>query len=397
MLYCALTFLFLSRSYTFLFPRQETISSSSSFQAIALVIYILSTLFILKSTPIKRFFWESWPLLIFIGLMFASVFWSDIPSKTFSRSIAMFGTLLLAYSLVRTLTMDQLLQVIIVSLGIGAVFSFIFGLFVPSLGIHAGETSIDHIGLWKGVYGFKNHLGRFMLILLLAIFAIYILKGKLNRVQLVLVALSIILLFKSGSSTALMLAVICPISYYLINLLESKKLNHYFKVVFIFILIGLFCFAIQILPWVVTEVFGKDMTGSGRTEIWTAIFSVSQNPLLGHGFGGVFWGEYNSAYYLLDEAWYNLGHAHNGIVDIWIELGYVGLALCLLINFKLLLMLYRQVFIRKNLLLLFPFLMVLFLTLYSLSGGGYVKQNNLMWVLFCCSWFYCMQQKEVAK
>ncbi|WP_261844970.1 O-antigen ligase family protein [Aliamphritea ceti] len=307
----------------------------------------------------------------------------------------MAGTLVFSYVLYRSSTILTFTSIIICALTLGAILSLFFGFFIPDLGIHAGETSIDHIGLWKGVYGFKNHLGRFMVVLTLAVFVMIFVFKRTDFKYFLILLMSMFLIYKSGSSTALLLLFICPLIYCFLNIIVSSKINRYIQALVLLIFLSFVLIGILVLPYIVVEIFGKDMTGSGRTDIWFSLFNVSQSPLIGHGFGGVFWGEYNSAYYLLDEAWFNLGHAHNGWVDIWIELGYIGLFLYLLITLKVVYAAYNLVFRKKYNIYAYIFLLILFLFLYSFSGGGFVKQNNMLWVLFCCSWYYVYSRERI--
>lgn len=380
--------LFLSRSFTFIFEREEGIGSSSSFQIIALIVYVASTYILINTSRIKIFFYESRYILIFIFLMFLSSIWSDIPGKTFSRSIAMLGTLIFAYIVYRTLNIEQFIKMIMITLGIGALISLLLAIFLPDLGIHSGETSIDHIGLWKGVYGFKNHLGRFMVILIFCILSLFLINKKIAPYQFGILLVALICTIKSGSSTAFLLLFFCPFILFFSLFLKNRHIKSELKIVSILLFVMFIVLAMLILPWIVTEVFEKDMTGSGRTLVWEALYNASQKPWFGHGFGGVFWGEYNSAYYLLDEDYYNLGHAHNGVVDIWLELGYVGTLLYLFINFKAIYQGFKRTVIEGDEYSSIFFITIIFIVLYTLSGGGFVKQNNLMWVLFCVSWFY---------
>jgi len=373
--------------------REEGIGSSIVFQIFAFLIYVVSFFIATNERWLRQFFFDSGALILLVLLMFLSVLWSDLPIKTFTRSVAMAGTLLFSYVVCRALSLKDFTYLMVMVFGLGAIFSLVFGLFFPQLGIHAGETSIDHIGLWKGVYGFKNHLGRFMLIFFMALLVILFIYKELSIKLLFFLMVSLLLIFKSGSSTALILLVLCPVIYFCLMVIENRKIDSHLKFSLILLLSFIVILSIIILPYIVSEVFGKDMTGSGRTDVWFALFEASQNPLFGHGFGGVFWGEFNSAYFLLDEDWYNLGHAHNGLVDIWLELGYVGASVYLLLSLKILLRAYKLVIKSKCSQYTFIFLIVVFLFLYSFSGGGFVKQNNMLWVLFCCSWFYLFSYK----
>jgi O-antigen ligase len=70
----------------------------------------------------------------------------------------------------------------------------------------------------------------------------------------------------------------------------------------------------------VTTVFQRDATFTGRTDIWHAVIDVaSRTPLLGVGFGG-YWGlrdEEISSTLLVRES-------HSGYLDVYLETGLVG-------------------------------------------------------------------------
>jgi exopolysaccharide production protein ExoQ len=63
--------------------------------------------------------------------------------------------------------------------------------------------------------------------------------------------------------------------------------------------------------------FGRDATLTGRTDIWASLLPVAEQKFfLGHGFGG-FWTTENQ------EA-HDVGEAHNGYLDLRLDLGMVG-------------------------------------------------------------------------
>ncbi|WP_295891661.1 O-antigen ligase [uncultured Vibrio sp.] len=393
-LFFIMSILFFSRSFTFLLVKEEGIGSSAIFQLFSLLIYVLSFAIILKRVPIYYVIKESKWILLFISLMFASSVWSDLPGKTFSRSVAMLGTVLFSYSLYICYSAKEATRLIIIPLGVGAFLSLFLALFLPTLGVHGSESNAAHIGLWKGVYGFKNHLGRFMVILVLALIATSLNNRKIKHSELILVLVAIFCTIKSGSSTALFLLAVCPAIIFAIYTFTSEKFSIFFKMSTFAILIFMSILVVLITPWIVTEIFNKDMTGSGRTLLWDSLFNASQNPYFGHGFGGVFWGEFSSAFFLMDEYYYMLGHAHNGFVDIWLELGYFGVFIFIALLMKMLYtgkIVFSSSFFSEN---TFFFVVIIFLILYSISGGGFVKQNNLMWVLFCMSWFYLHSERN---
>jgi O-antigen ligase len=79
----------------------------------------------------------------------------------------------------------------------------------------------------------------------------------------------------------------------------------------------------------ITSAYGKELTFSGRTYIWTAsVDAIERRPLLGHGVGALFWQEGITPE--TAEIWRQVGfpntHAHNGALDLALQLGLVGLA-----------------------------------------------------------------------
>jgi exopolysaccharide production protein ExoQ len=94
------------------------------------------------------------------------------------------------------------------------------------------------------------------------------------------------------------------------------------------------CVGLQYLPRVL-EGIGKDATLTGRTGIWGLLLrSIAKRPLLGFGYDA-FWegvkGE--SANVILATHWV-FGYAHNGIIEICLQLGLVGTAVFLVTLFQ---------------------------------------------------------------
>lgn len=69
----------------------------------------------------------------------------------------------------------------------------------------------------------------------------------------------------------------------------------------------------------VASIFSRDETLTGRTDIWAYLIPyATAYPLLGHGFGG-FWTDVHRAA--------TSSHAHNGYLDIILNIGFIGLIL----------------------------------------------------------------------
>jgi O-antigen ligase len=74
---------------------------------------------------------------------------------------------------------------------------------------------------------------------------------------------------------------------------------------------------------------GRDATLTDRTVIWEILVDLArERPWLGRGYGG-FW--FSDVYLWFADRWGAIDHAHNGYMDLWLELGYVGLAMFVLL------------------------------------------------------------------
>jgi O-antigen ligase len=76
---------------------------------------------------------------------------------------------------------------------------------------------------------------------------------------------------------------------------------------------------------IVTKLLGRNMTFTDRTYIWEDLLTLHTNPFFGVGYDS-FWLGQRLDFFLQK---YNVDHAHNGFLAIYLELGAVGLLLFL--------------------------------------------------------------------
>jgi exopolysaccharide production protein ExoQ len=123
---------------------------------------------------------------------------------------------------------------------------------------------------------------------------------------------------------------------------------------------------------------GKDPTLTDRTKIWTSLLNMQTDPLLGTGYESFWLGP------RLQQFWQTSGlgrinEAHNGYLEIYVNLGIIGL--CLLGGF--LMASYRTICRRLT-----PFSSLASFTLaiwavmlfYSVTEAGF--RSGLMWIMF---------------
>jgi O-antigen ligase len=76
---------------------------------------------------------------------------------------------------------------------------------------------------------------------------------------------------------------------------------------------------------------GKDPSMTGRTLIYQEVWhSIMKRPFLGYGFGG-FWfpGSLESQRIGLAIGWPNIGYAENGVLELALQTGFLGVGLTL--------------------------------------------------------------------
>src|SRR5690606_11364726 len=93
-------------------------------------------------------------LLCFILMMLLSSLWSDSPSVTLRKTIALYGTTLLGLYLVQNYSLTGVLKIISIALNVTGIFSLLAAVLLPSYGIMHDL----HEGAWRGVYPHKNYL-----------------------------------------------------------------------------------------------------------------------------------------------------------------------------------------------------------------------------------------------
>ena len=128
------------------------------------------------------------------------------------------------------------------------------------------------------------------------------------------------------------------------------------------------------------QALGRNLTLTGRTDIWAAVIPMAPNPLVGAGFES-FW----LSPRVHDRLWevipgLPLNEAHNGYIEVYLELGWVGLVLVVLIfisGYRRSVMAFRRAPGLGGLMIAY----VLAAMLYSITEAGF-RMMHPMWIFF---------------
>jgi exopolysaccharide production protein ExoQ len=208
--------------------------------------------------------------------------------------------------------------------------SFIAIFAYPQFGIHnpGNTTNPEHYGAWRGMSGHKNDFGR-LLALSCNIFLIGFLTRTSRRwIYLAFALFSILLIGGSRSGQAVVLVVLPPITLVMLLWLRRMSLQIRSLVILVAIPIGIFLSLLSnVIITEVLNILGKDPTLTGRSEIWSAVIaSLGHHILLGGGYG--------TGWELVAEGVFlriggTMTHAHNGYLDLVLDVGIVGASITL--------------------------------------------------------------------
>ena len=269
-----------------------------------------------------------WPTLLIamllVGLAFASKWWSLAPDVTVRRVMALFFTSLFAVWLAATFPgrrLPVLLAWTGLFMGIGALL-FVFGW--PAVGVHHEANA----GLWRGMWSEKNQMGWVMTGSAVAAAAVIASPGKGREMAVVSWLLSVLLVLGTQSKTSLL----CLIGATALigGLWILRKVPPALTVagVWLGVIVAGAIVAVAIYDsGLILQALGKDPTLTGRTQIWDALFRQSAlRPWTGYGYSA-FWGSHSTpANYIRLETQWVVPSAHNGWMEILVELGRIGIA-----------------------------------------------------------------------
>lgn len=280
-------------------------------------------------------------LFAFLLLAGASIAWSIDPTLTARRLLRLFTIVVACSAFMLMAWHPQRFQNVvrpILSLVLGG--SLIFGLVYPEFAIHE-QSATELAGAWRGLANHKNSLGA-----LASMSMLFWFHGWLCReVRFVAflggtsIAMACLLLSRSSTSLAATIAVLAFVG---LTLRAPRGLKPFVPYAVVSIAAVLLLYALLTLGLIpglsaLTAAFasltGKDITLTGRTEIWAILADhIRLHPLFGTGYAA-YWAAAptvgTDAYeFVRRMGSFYPGSAHNGYLDVANDLGAAGL-LCL--------------------------------------------------------------------
>ena len=188
---------------------------------------------------------------------------------------------------------------------------------------------------YEGYLGGKNALGQFAAITLLLAVHEMLYPGRRRALGAIVFVIAIVLLFLSSSKTSLGLVLVAPLLAGL-TLIVARSMRISPAIVLLsvpFVYIALSSMSLFDMYRVSYLLFG-DATFSARTVIWDfVLYEMGRRPLLGWGYQS-FWLVGPDGPSIVDaRGWVTImPHAHNGYLDMILQMGYIGLGLLVIFS-----------------------------------------------------------------
>jgi exopolysaccharide production protein ExoQ len=283
------------------------------------------------------------PFICFVVLASLSLLWSIEPPITLRRIVRLYVIVSVSVAFASAGWQPRRFEntlrwLLFLLLGASAIFCYLD----PELAVHH-EQMQELLNAWHGITTGKNVLGS----LSSCAFILWLhglLTRETGRVSAILnLALAGLCLVMCRSSTSLMATAFA--AFFVILLLRpSGSMRRLMPYVVGFFAVAVLVYALAVLNIVpgmgailtpISMITGKDLTFSGRTNIWYLLrLHIHQHPLFGTGYQAYWIGPVPSSpsYDMVNQLYFYPTEGHNGYLDVLNDLGYVGFA-CLLAYF----------------------------------------------------------------
>lgn len=245
----------------------------------------------------------------------ASIIWSVARVTTFRNDAYLSMYIVSAVYISIRFTDDELIRLLGNCMAVLAFLSVAWQFFF--------QPSSAYVPGWSGVFLTKNGLGIAMAIGTVALIAA---RRPWNLFRISSIALCVSLLLLSLSFTAVLATVAA------VGILVYMRVNQHVRLLLLTSIIAggiALSIAISSISGAFSSTTGKDLTFTGRTEVWTLVVKkIAEHPLLGYGYSAFWSTEAESINPFVN---WKPGQAHNGYLEICLDLGIAGLVLTLLL------------------------------------------------------------------
>jgi exopolysaccharide production protein ExoQ len=323
-------------------------------------------------------------LLALPVLAVASTAWSQDPVQSFLLGTLALAATIFAFYLSTRFSPEEQLE-LFMFVGFAVLLSSIaLALFLPSIGV----MQLDGKGAWQGLFNHKNRCAMGMAFLLTPALFFVAPHAIRKNLKWAYIVLTLFLIAMTQSRTGWIIALLLLIFVPVVHLFTRVSGRERFLIAAVFSGISILLGLLIVENYAAIAVaLGKDATLTGRVRVWQAVMPpIFKRPLLGFGYSAFWLGSKGeSINVVLATGFRNVANAENGILQMWLELGLVGVTIFLYTLFQA---------CKNALFCLRPnapnyikwYAAIIFLEILALvDGGKFMFPNSLDWILYVVS------------
>jgi O-antigen ligase len=335
---------------------------------------------------IARILTENWPAILPVMFAVLTLAWSEDATLTIRRSGSLGLTTAFAFWLALRFSSKELFSLVIFASMATVMLNFAAIQVDPALGIHQSydEFASHHAGSWRGLFGHKNDFGRVIALMIsfLLLGFIFGFGGRYGRLlALPLAAMAVLMIMNSNSSQAVLLATAVPAAMALLLAMRPMSPTGRSLLLLLSIPVAIVVYlSAQLIFEYTLQALGRDATLTGRTVIWEGVLlALGGTSFAGSGYGAG-WSVIGPRLTALTGV--EVGHAHNGFLDLAVDVGFFGLGMTLLFMLWLggvaFVNLMRGIRPEVSALAL---TVVLFSFVGNVAGSFLLNHNSIFWLL----------------
>jgi O-antigen ligase len=271
-------------------------------------------------------------ILLFFLYAGASILWSDFPLVAFKRWVKSLGDPIMVLVLWSDPTPARAVTAAIKRCGFVLIpLSLLFCKYYEHLGRNFdawGTTAYTGVTTDKNMFGY-----------ILFAFGLFFCAALINsrssddahrrtggdRLTHILLLAMIAWLFPISNSQTALVASLVGIAV-MSSLRLSTVQRHFWSYVTVVIPVGVALNMLYSLQATIAEAAGRDATFTGRTGLWETVLQEPINPVIGVGYGSFWLGERLARFWAMYPNSPPI-QAHNGYIEVYINLGLIGLGL----------------------------------------------------------------------
>jgi hypothetical protein len=367
--------------------------------ALSAVAVVGSAYYFFKSDWRRVFHQIPIELTLLIALMLGSVLWSAYPGQTISSFLIQIAVMIAALFMIAVFSWRQILNIfantiraiIFGALSYELVLSLLafmaqasilgvddnFYQSIRNIGQVPDGRTIDELLLRNSFMGSWALMGLITFLVQLGV------KKRHRPLTVMSILLSIVTIVLSGSAGIVFASVAVGLAAIVSLLAEGKDKetrHRYYRVAWA--ISGLAGFLVLIFRRSVFEFLGKSPDMTHRTDIWMSVFGlVSERPLEGWGFTGVWVPGVEPFSGLIVINGIEYFQAHNSYLEMWFQLGAVGLLLFLILLTRTFIKTWRLGVHHSNVLYLWPLLILVTQLVRGITESRLLVQSAMLMLI----------------